>query len=239
MASTAEAREPGPALAAGTPDQPVGGGQRIGSPDFIRGLAVLGILFANITACGHPLMAYFWPEALPSGGSAADRWIWLFQFVFVDGKFRGLFTVLFGAGMYLFMERAWARGRTRRLQVRRLFWLMLFGLAHFFLLFVGDILFLYSVSGLVVLTMLGWSARTQLRVGLVWYLLGSLAFSASLGSQAAFEGMPELRAQADEAWQQMQAGWQDQIESSEAESAVVREGSYGDVVAYRVAEQGS
>ena len=238
-ASTAAGEEPDLAQAAGTPDQPVKGGERIVALDFIRGIAVLGILFANITAFGHPIMAYFWPEALPSGGGAADRWIWLFQFVFVDGKFRGLFTALFGAGMYLFMERAWARGQTRRLQVRRLVWLMLFGLAHFFLLFVGDILFLYSVSGLVVLAMVRWSARTQLRVGLVWYLVGSLAFAASLGSQAMVEGLPDVRAQAGDAWQQMEAGWQDQVDSSQAESEVVRDGTYADVVTYRVVEQGT
>jgi uncharacterized protein len=236
-ASTATAEQPEPGLAGGTPDQPVAGGERIVALDFIRGIAVLGILFANVTAFGHPLLAYYWPEALPGGGSEADRWIWLFQFVFVDGKFRGLFTLLFGAGMYLFMERAWARGATRRLQARRLFWLMLFGIAHFYLLFIGDILFLYSVSGLVVLAMLRWTARTQLWVGLGWYVLGSLLFAGAMGSQAALEGIPSIREQAGEAWQQAQQGWQDQIESSEKEAAVVREGSYADVVGYRLAEQ--
>jgi uncharacterized protein len=237
--STAAAEQPERALATGTPDQPVGGSERIVSLDFIRGIAVLGILFANITAFGHPMIAYFWPDALPSGGGASDRWIWLFQFVFVDGKFRGLFTLLFGAGMYLFMERAWARGQTRRLQARRLFWLMLFGAAHFFLLFIGDILFLYSVSGFVMLAMLRWTARTQFWIGLVWYLLGSLAFTAAIGSQAVLEGLPEVRAQAGDAWQQIEAGWQDQLDSARAESEVVRGGSYADVVTYRVVEQSS
>src|SRR5688500_18927856 len=105
-AGTAAANDPDLALGAGKPDRPVGTADRIVALDFIRGIAVLGILFANITAFGHQYLAYFWPDALPSGGSAADRSIWLFQFVFVDGKFRGLFTLLFGAGMYLFMARA-------------------------------------------------------------------------------------------------------------------------------------
>ena len=238
-ASTAPVEEPQAAPAAATPDRPVGGGERIVALDFIRGVAVLGILFANITAFGHPLVAYFWPEALPGGGSMADRWIWLFQFVFVDGKFRGLFTLLFGAGMYLFMGRVWARGQTRRLQARRLFWLMLFGIAHFYLLFIGDILFLYSISGFVVLAMLRWSARTQLWVGLAWFALGSLAFSAAMGTPAALEGLPEARMQAPEAWQEIEEGWQDQLTASREEAEVVRDGSYGDVVSYRVDEQSS
>jgi uncharacterized protein len=237
--ATAPSEELEPAPAAGTPDQPVSAGERLVALDFIRGIAVLGILFANITAFGHPLLAYFWPDALPSGGSVSDRWMWLFQFVFVDGKFRGLFTLLFGAGMYLFMERTWSRGGSRALQARRLVWLMLFGLAHFFLLFIGDILFLYSVSGFLVLAMLRWSARTQLWIGLIWYVVGSLAFTLAVGSQAAFEGLPELRAQSPESWQQVEQGWQDQVDDAEAEASVIREGSYADIVTYRVVEQGS
>jgi len=236
-ASAAASEQPDPARVGGTPDQPVADSERIASFDFIRGIAVLGILFANITAYGHPMVAYFWPGALPGGGTAADGWVWLFQFVFVDGKFRGLFTLLFGAGLYLFMERAWARGRTRALQVRRLLWLMLFGVAHFYLLFVGDILFLYSVSGFAVLLMLRWQARTQLTIGLVWYLLGALAFTAALGTQAAIEAVPEAREQAGEAWPRMQAQWRQQIADGAAEAQVVREGSYRDVVAYRFTEQ--
>jgi uncharacterized protein len=87
--------------------------------------------------------------------------------------------------------------------------------------------------------MLRWSARTQFWVGLIWFVLGSLLFAASMGFQAALEGMPEMRAQTGDAWQQVEQQWQDQIESSEEEAAVVREGSYGDVVAYRLAEQSS
>ena len=120
----------GAPVEAGTPDQPVRGADRLVSLDFIRGIAVLGILFANITAFGQPYMAYFWPEALAEPATAGDKNVWLFQTIFIDHKFRGLFSLLFGAGLYLFMERAWARGRSRWLQFRRLGWLLGFGLLH-------------------------------------------------------------------------------------------------------------
>ncbi len=162
-AGAAAAEEPDLALAAGPPDQPTDSGERIVTLDFIRGIAVLGILFPNIVAYAHPILAYFWPPQLPGGATAFDEATWLFQLVLIDGKFRGLFTLLFGAGMMLFIERVWARGGTRRLQARRLFWLALFGLAHFYLLWTGDILFLYAISGLLALSMLKWQARTQLR----------------------------------------------------------------------------
>lgn len=223
---------------AATPDQPVRGAERLVTLDFIRGIAVLGILFANITAFGHPMIAYFWPGALPDGGNQADGWVWLFQFVLVDGKFRGLFTLLFGAGMYLFMERAWARGSGSGMQARRLALLLAFGAAHFFFLFIGDILFLYALSGFAALLMLRWSARRQLWTGLVWYILGSLVFSVLLASQAALELVPAMQAQAAGAWADMQAAWQGQLATAAEETEVLRQGSYGDVVAYRFSEQG-
>ena len=98
-ASVAPAPEPDPAFGGDTPDEPTGTGERLVTLDLIRGVAVLGILFANITAFGQPLTSYFWPEALPGGPTVWDRAVWFFQLVFVDHKFRGLFSLLFGAGM--------------------------------------------------------------------------------------------------------------------------------------------
>jgi uncharacterized protein len=216
-------------------------GERIVALDFIRGIAVLGILFANITAFSHPVLAYLWPPALPGGGTIADRVIWLFQFVFVDGKFRGLFTLLFGAGMVLFVERADTSGNGRALQGRRLFWLLLFGLAHFALLFVGDILFSYAVAGFFALLMIGWKARTQLWVGLAWYVLASLAIAGLMGSQAAVEADPALRAQPAIAqeWQAMEEGARSQIVEAQEARQVYRNGSFPEIVRYRVVDQGT
>ena len=229
----AQPEEPEVALAAGTPDQPVGTDERILALDFVRGIAVLGILFPNIVAHGYPFLAYYWPEGLAGGSTVVDRWVWLFQYVFIDGKLRGLFTLLFGAGMYLFMERAWARGATGRLQARRLFWLALFGLAHFYLIWFGDILFLYAVSGFAVLAMTGWEARTQLKVGLVWCVVGALMLAAMLGSQAALEAFPQARAAQPEAYAELQKAQAEMLSSAAENVRVAREGGYGEVVAHR------
>lgn len=238
-ASTAPVDEPEVALAAGTPDHPVGTGERIVTLDFIRGIAVLGILFPNVVAYANPILAYFWPKGLPGGATDFDVGVWLFQLVLIDGKFRGLFTLLFGAGMYLFIERVWARGGTRWLQARRLFWLALFGLAHFYLLWTGDILFLYAVAGFGALAMLKWQAKTQLRVGIAWYLAGALFFSVILGGQAAMENISQVQQQAPEQHEQVKKGVADMIAKAEKETAAMAEGSYGEIVAYRVAEEGN
>ncbi|ANU08673.1 DUF418 domain-containing protein [Paraurantiacibacter namhicola] len=178
-----EDNTPETAVLEGTPDQPVKETNRLTSLDFVRGVAVLGILFANIVAFGQPFIAYIWPPALVGGNDAADNLTWLVQFVLVDGKFRGLFSLLFGAGLFLFMERAWARGSGRGLQMRRLFWLLLFGVSHFFLIWIGDILSLYAVWGMVALTMMKWRAKSQMVTGVILLWLGALFMVGAMGSQ--------------------------------------------------------
>jgi uncharacterized protein len=181
---------------------PVRAKDRISSLDFIRGIAVMGILAANIVAFGQPFNAYTYPEAFMVDAGDQGGWMWIGQFVLVDGKMRGLFTILFGAGMYLFMERTWARGGTRKLQAWRLFILLLFGLAHFFLLWMGDILAMYAILGFLALACLRWTAKSQFVVGLGAYIFGALVYTlfsipyfitqTSLGEGA---GLAETRAE--------------------------------------------
>ncbi len=229
--------QPDLALAGDRPNEPVGRDERIVALDFIRGIAVLGILFPNIVAHGDAILSYFWPPNLPGGATAADKAVWLFQLVFIDGKFRGLFTLLFGAGMVLFMERARARGATRWLQARRLLWLALFGLIHFFFIWTGDILFLYAVSGLFALAMLNWTPRAQLRVGVIWFLIGSLMLTVLLGNQAALENVPAAQQAAPTRYADARKGWTEQIADAKAETAAMSGDSYAGVVAYRVREE--
>jgi uncharacterized protein len=163
------------------------------SLDFIRGIAVLGILFANIVAFSNPMMAYSWPGAMPEPFGPADNAIWVGQYVLIDGKMRGLFSLLFGAGMALFMERAWARGDTGWRQVRRLFLLMGFGLIHFFFIWWGDILFLYGMSGLLAMAMLEMKPKVQIGFGITWYLFGGLFFALSTAAGAIIDLNPQIR----------------------------------------------
>src|SRR3546814_18342170 len=65
----------------------------------------------------------------------SDLWTWAFDFVFVDSKMRGLFSLLFGASTLLVLERAAAQGRSAAAaHYARMIWLALFGPAHFYLI---------------------------------------------------------------------------------------------------------
>jgi uncharacterized protein len=151
---------------------------RYESLDAIRGVAVMGILAMNIVAFALPMSAYFNPAAGgPPGGS--DLATWAFNFVLVDSKMRGLFSILFGASTLLVIENATAGGRSAAgSHYMRMFWLLLFGLAHYYFIWFGDILSLYAVCGLLIFLFRGLSIRALL----IWagvFLLVSLAILGS------------------------------------------------------------
>jgi len=219
---------------------PVARKDRIDSLDFIRGIAVMGILAANIVAFGQPFAAYMYPDAFLTEHGPTSDWMLVGQYVLIDNKMRGLFTLLFGAGMYLFMERAWARGSTRWLQVWRLAILLVFGLIHFFLIWMGDILLYYALSGFLVVAMLRWSAKTQLGIGLAGYLGGALFY-------AAFVSMPYLIAETSmgeqNVWAEsrtaMQEGMDIALADGEIETELTIAGDYAGLVEHRLAEHGT
>jgi uncharacterized protein len=122
---------------------------RILALDVIRGVAVMGIFSVNVIAFAMIEAAYFNPAAY-GGHSGADLAVWAANMIFVDGKMRTLFSMLFGASMLLVIERAEAAGRSGWwTHFRRMAVLFGFGLFHYYFLWYGDILTLYAVSGLV------------------------------------------------------------------------------------------
>lgn len=142
---------------------PVATSDRLFSLDMVRGFAVLGILAVNA-------MTFAWPWAVSSnpslqpGFDAEAAQGWQFMHVFFQDKMRTLFSMLFGASIFLIGgERAdKARGKLLR---SRLFWLAIFGLIHGLAFWFGDILLLYAWSGLFVMLVRSWSARSLLIAG--------------------------------------------------------------------------
>jgi len=196
---------------------------------------VLGILLANITAFSHPGLAYYWPPALPGGAQGADGWIWLGQFVLVDGKFRGLFTILFGAGMLLFIERVDAGGRDGggMLQLRRLAWLALFGVLHFYLLFTGDILWSYASSGVLCLLCLHLRCWQLLGAGIAGSLLGGLLLLSSFAPSALIELQALNGGMAPAGWPELQEFWADKLLELGGETAAMGGQSFPALLQYR------
>ena len=167
---------------------PVGDPERIESLDVLRGLAVLGILLMNVQSFSMPEAVYINPTAYGDLGGG-NGWVWLFSHVLADRKFVAIFSMLFGAGILLFTGRAETRGDPpTRLHVRRMLWLIVFGLAHAYLLWYGDILVAYGICGLLVYPLRRLRPGRRLALGLA---LMAVASGLTLAEGTAWPHRPE------------------------------------------------
>ena len=145
--------------------------QRIATLDIIRGVAVMGIFGVNVIAFAMPEQAYFNPTAYGLS-SPADLALWFATFILIDGKMRGLFSLLFGASMLLVIERAEAAGRSPAdIHYSRMFWLLVLGCVHYYLIWFGDILTLYALTGMIAFFFRKRSVRALVVWGLIFLLL--------------------------------------------------------------------
>jgi uncharacterized protein len=150
---------------------------RYQSLDALRGVAVLGILLMNIVAFALPSEAYV-NGAIGRQGWA-DELTWAFMSIFVDGKMRGLFSLLFGASMFLVIGRAEARGGDgAAVHRKRMFWLLVFGLIHGSLIWYGDILAIYALCGFAAMAFVHDAAERQVKIGLGLFATSWLIWAA-------------------------------------------------------------
>ena len=146
---------------------PVSLSERILFIDVLRGMALFGILAANMRAFFAPLDCYQHIGVLYH--SRADVLAQAFIDALIQGKFLSIFSFLFGMGFAIQMGRAEARGvRFMGFYPRRLLALALFGLIHGILIWAGDILLTYALSGAILLLF-----RKRQQKTLLWWA-GSL-----------------------------------------------------------------
>ena len=151
-----------------TPLAPVTRQDRIPAVDVIRGFSVLGILLINIVQYGQVHWAYRNPHVV-GGSNPLNIATWGLMWVLAEGKMRAIFSMLFGAGVILLTSRAESRGNAANIAdiyTRRNLWLLLFGILHCYLLWIGDILYSYALTALLFLyPMRKLSARALLITG--------------------------------------------------------------------------
>ena len=134
--------------------------------DVLRGFALLGILAMNIVAFGWPMAAYGNPFR-GGGFDGLDRGVWFFNHMAFEMKMMTIFSMLFGAGLVLMDQRAEARGaKIRGVYFRRIFWLLVIGLIHAYLIWEGDILVLYAETGLFLYFFRNMAPRTLIILGI-------------------------------------------------------------------------
>lgn len=147
---------------------PVQPDERIHALDIIRGLALIGIFLMNVEWFTRPIaLLGSGVDASQAGWDYTASWL---VYTFIQGKFWTLFSLLFGMGFAVMLTRAEAAGRPFVTPyVRRLVALMLFGSAHFVLLWTGDILHEYAVTATFLLLVVtrSWKAWAGVVVSLV------------------------------------------------------------------------
>lgn len=206
--------------------------ERIAVLDVLRGFALLGIALMNIEFFTRPLQGMM--LGLDPALSGIDYVVGWSIAAFVQGKFWTLFSLLFGMGFAVMLERAdglRADPDFARIYARRLLVLLLIGFAHATLIWAGDILVPYAIGGFLLLLLFRNTPVSQLwkwglalyfvPVLLLWLIVGALA-AANLDPSAATDVANELAESS-----------RDMREWYAAAEIAYRDGGYIDVVRQR------
>ncbi|MEN1758842.1 DUF418 domain-containing protein [Anoxynatronum sibiricum] len=139
--------------------------QRIQSIDMIRGVALFGVFLVNLPSMNTALCLV--EETFAGVKSSRDVFVNDLVYLFFADKFYPLFSFLFGASLFLFLDNKKSELKSpMRLLLRRLLLLALFGAFHVLLVWWGDILLLYALTGTMVLLLRNLQATALLKTGL-------------------------------------------------------------------------
>lgn len=162
--------------------------------DALRGFALIGIILANYPE--FSLYTFQLDEvaaAMPTAG--IDRAVKFLQYVFVDGKFYTLFSLLFGIGFSIIISHAQAKGVAGfRLFYRRMAVLMLIGFVHLMFIWSGDILMLYALMGMA-LPLFRHASDRSLLCWAAFFLLLPVVVDVCTGLSGVSLSAPAVRAQ--------------------------------------------
>ncbi len=149
---------------------------RIHALDIMRGIVLFGILLMNINGMG---LAHAYEDPTISGGSTGwDLYTWITTNMLFEGTMRALFSLLFGVGMFILLDRLEKKGagiEAANIYFRRLTWLLVFGLIHgYLLLWVGEILYSYALMGFLVYTFRNMAPKKLIFAAILLFAIGTL-----------------------------------------------------------------
>lgn len=132
-------------------------------PDYLRLIALFGIVIVNVQFIGFSVLHGFADTLAQSPADAITLWL-------VNGlallKTYGLFSFMFGVGLGFLMQSAARSGLPfGKLYRNRMLGLLAMGLLHGCLFFPGDILVIYAVTGAILYLLRDWPVRRLVRLG--------------------------------------------------------------------------
>ncbi len=210
---------------------PVSDHERIQAMDVLRGFALLGILLMNIEGMVGPLNNAI--TGLDPALTGADRWADALIYIFVQGKFYPLFSLLFGMGFAVMMARSAAAGRPFvAIYVRRVLALLVMGLVHAIVVWSGDILTSYAIIAMVLLVFFRKTPQSRLPKWAIFWMLVPSLFILALGAlMELLQLTPEGRAEMAKLTASSEAA---NAASLEAQRFAQGQGSFTDAVMQRI-----
>lgn len=207
---------------------PIDAAQRIHALDVVRGFALLGIFLMNIEWFTRPFQEM--GSGIDPAAAGIDRSAAWLVYVFVQGKFWVLFSLLFGMGFAVMSTRGGHGAQFRRTYARRCAVLLVFGLLHALLLWPGDILHAYAIAGLLLMAFGEIGNRARLGLGIGVY--AALAVLTAIGG-ALLSALPaETSAEFAKTGEEMEA-------AAAAAAQVYAEGGYWQIVLQRARDFGT
>nr|WP_275982435.1 DUF418 domain-containing protein [Aquiflexum gelatinilyticum] len=111
------------------------------------------------------------------GDTGLNLYTWMMSNLFFEGTMRALFSLLFGVGMFIFLDRLQKKGagiNAADIYFRRISWLLVFGLIHgYLLLWVGEILYNYALMGFLVYSFRNMVPKKLMYIGLILMIVGT------------------------------------------------------------------
>jgi len=214
---------------------PVQQNERVVLLDALRGFALFGILMVNMPVMFEPISSLLMgvkPD-MPPRHIIAESFI---KFFF-EGKFYVIFSFLFGYGFWLFLQKSAQNGTgIVPLYRRRLFFLLLFGLAHIALLWAGDILVFYALFGFILILFRKTSNRKVIKWAVGIALIPTLLNGMMTLMFGIMKGIPEAREAIEISMQQRLDTINQLLENA---TSAYNSGSFADMVSMRFAEYGA
>ncbi len=226
---------------------PVVAARRIESLDVLRGVALLGVLLLNILGFGLASVGYYNPLAGMGDHKEINYAIWGIVNLFFEGSMRGLFSLLFGAGVVMFTTGIGSKSgleKGAKLHYRRTFFLLLFGMFDaYVLLWTGDILMVYAMAGALLYPLRHVRPRNLIIISAAILLFSTVLFTVSgtvMGDARDAASIVEENPNGnhsqlllDEAalWDESKNTFE-YNETAVNEELEIRRGSYGEVASY-------
>lgn len=125
---------------------------RIEQIDILRGFALLGVLIVN--ALGYNSSFFDFSGFYNTFTDSLNNSVFHLITSYGADKFIGLFSFLFGTGFsIMYLKNKHNELQFAKFYLRRLFILMILGIIHILFFWAGDILFTYSLIGIVLLSL--------------------------------------------------------------------------------------